>query len=418
MKRLSLFLTPRLPDTLAGAVSSALTLNFKDPQVERAYRKDLFRKSLGQIRLALILGILLYGVFGALDAYLIPDAAQLAWAIRYLMILPFATGVLLLSYTRFFEPLAETAVALISLIDGLGIVAMVAAASPPGNYLYYAGLLLVVTFNLTFLRPRFPVATASAWIHFGLYEVTALWISQTPTAILVNNTFFFVAFNVIAMMANYSLESYMRSDFLQRQIIREQTERLEENLSEVERRRREAEAHAQIDSLTGLYNRRYFFAMLDFVCNRDRRSPGNTSVLLMDLDHFKTINDTYGHLVGDQVLQGVSQTMRFGIRQGDIPCRYGGEEFAILLPQADLGVATAVGERLREILARTLIPTDKGQIGVTTSVGVACLDEHDEGYEVLLERADKALYTAKRAGRNRVCAAGEADEARQPLPNS
>ena len=169
MKRFLLFLTPRLPDTLAGAVSSALTLNFKDPLVERAYRKDLFRKSLGQIRLALILGILLYAVFGALDAYLIPDAAQLAWAIRYLMILPFATGVLLLSYTRYFEPLAGTAVALISLIGGLGIVAMVAAASPPGNYLHYAGLLLVVTFNLTFLRPRFPVATASAWIHFGLY---------------------------------------------------------------------------------------------------------------------------------------------------------------------------------------------------------------------------------------------------------
>ncbi len=390
-------------------MGSPLTLTFRDLDVERAYRNDLLQKSLGQLRLALVLGILLYAAFGALDAYLIPDTAQLAWIIRFGVIVPFASGVLALTYTRYHESVGETAVALAGLVSGLGIVAMVAAASPPGNYLYYAGLLLVVTFNLTFLRPRFPIAFALAWIHFGLYEATAIWVSHTPTAILVNNTFFFGAFNVIAMMTNYSLESYTRSDFLQRTIIREQTERLEENLIEVERRRREAEAHAQIDPLTGLYNRRHFFAMLDYTCNRDRRSPRDLSVLIMDLDHFKRINDTFGHLVGDQVLQSVAQMMRFGIRQGDIPCRFGGEEFAILLPQANLSVAAAVGERLRDILERTTIPTDKGPIQVTTSIGVAALREDEEGFDALLERADSALYLAKNGGRNQVRSAAGAN---------
>ncbi len=416
MRGFGSFLTRWLPPSLAAEVSSPFFLTFRDADRERAYRDDHFTRSLGQLRAALALGIAMYAAFGVLDGYLIPDVAQTAWLIRYALVVPLASLVLALSYTRHFRAMMEATTALVMFVASLGIVAMVAIAEPPGNYLYYAGLLLVVTFMMTFLRPRFPIATALAWITFLLYEITAVWGGRVPTTILVSNTVFFAAFTVVAMLANYTLESLVRSDFLQRQVIQDQARRLEENLFEVELRRREAEAHAQIDSLTGLYNRRHFFAMLDYACNRDRRTPRELSVLLMDLDHFKHVNDTFGHLVGDEVLQSVAQIMRFGIRQGDVPCRYGGEEFAILLPQASLTVATMVGERLREILERTTIPTDKGPILITTSVGVASLADDEEGFEALLERADGALYTAKREGRNQVRVASATDPATRALP--
>lgn len=409
-------LTQWLSQPLAAAVKSPFWLTFKDPEREKAYRDDYYVRSLGQIRVALVLGVAMYALFGVLDGYLIPYAAGTAWLIRYAIVVPLGAIVFALSYTRYFRAWMEGLIAFVVLVGSVGIVAMAAIAESPGNYLYYAGLLLAVTFNLTFLRPRFPIATALAWITFALYEITAVWGGRVPIAILVNNTVFFAAFNVVDMLANYSLESLVRSDFLQRQIIQEQAHRLEENLFEVELRRREAEAHAQIDPLTGLYNRRHFFAMLDYACNGDRRTPRDLSVLIMDLDHFKHVNDTFGHLVGDQVLQSVAQIMRFGIRQGDVPCRYGGEEFAILLPQANLTVATMVGERLREIVERTTIPTDKGPILITTSVGVASLTDDEEGFEALLERADGALYTAKREGRNRVRVANFTDPAARALP--
>ncbi len=400
-------LTRQLPELLAAAVRNPFSLTFVDGESERAYREDRFAKLLGPTRMALVLGILLYSAFGALDRYLIPEAVDVAWFIRFAIICPVALAVLAASFARRFRPWIEQATVLSGLVAGFGIVAMVAYADPPGNYLYYAGLLLVVTFNLVLLRPHIPIAAGVAVVMFAAYEVTAIWVSPSPTAIIISNTVFFLAFDALALMANYSLEAYTRNDFLQRRVIQEQTARLEENLVDVERRRREAEEHAQIDPLTGLYNRRHFFAMLDYSCRPGWQSARELSVLLLDLDHFKHINDTYGHRVGDQVLQSTAQAMRFGIRQGDVASRHGGEEFAILLPGADLPTATAVAERLREMVERTAIPTDKGAIYITLSVGVATLSMGDADFDALLERADLALYAAKDAGRNRVCVAPE-----------
>ena len=396
-------LTRRLPTLLAESVREPFTLTFRAAEVEHAYRQDRALKLIGQTRLALVMGILMYAMFGALDRYLIPEAADLAWWIRFAIVCPVATAVVGLTFVRRLQRWQELATVVSGLIGGVGIVAMVASAKPPGSYLYYAGLLLVVTFNLVLLRPRIGVAAGIAVAIFSAYEITAIWINPTPTAILINNTFFFVAFVVLALMANYLLEVYMRSDFLQRRVIQAQTLRLEEHLAEVEIRRREAEEHAQIDPLTGLYNRRHFFAMLDYTCRPGwQKGPWNLSVLLLDLDHFKRINDTFGHRIGDQVLQSIAQALRFGICQGDVASRHGGEEFAILLPNANAETAAAVAERLRLMIEATVIPTDKGAIRCTVSIGVATLTDRDGDFDALLERADRALYAAKNGGRNQV----------------
>ncbi len=393
------------PESLAGAAYSPLTLVFRDSQLEHDFREDRYLHLLGTLRLAMILGVVMYAVFGALDRILIPEAATLAWIIRFGFAIPLALGLFGLSYTRHFKARMEAAIVAIGLTGGLGIVVMIAYARAPGNYLYYAGLLLMVMYSVAMLRPRFPVATGVAIVVFVAYEATAILGGAYPPAILISNTFFFLSFNVVAMFASYSLERYMRSDFLQRRTIRQQNESLEVNLLQVEARRREAEAHAQLDPLTGLFNRRHFFSMLDYSCQLNGRGTHALSVLILDLDHFKQVNDTYGHLIGDQVLQSVSQILRFGLRQGDVVCRYGGEEFAVLLPKSDLETAVAVGERIRQSLAATLIPTDKGPITLTASVGAACLNEADVDLDALLERADRALYAAKNGGRNQVQAA-------------
>ena len=307
------------------------------------------------------------------------------------------------SYSRDFRPLREIAITFTGFVGGCGIAAIVALAPPPGNYLYYAGLLLCAMFYFTFLRLRFVTATILAWIILALYEVIAIWIYYTPSAILINNTFFFVAFNITGMLVNHSMESYARSDFLQRNIIHQQKEHLRGTLLEVEQRRREAEEISQLDPLTNLFNRRHFFSMVEYKSIKNRRFLYDLSVMILDLDYFKLVNDTHGHVVGDQVLRDIARIIKGSVRQVDIACRYGGEEFAILLPQTGIDTAIGVGHRLRETIERTAMQTDKGLVPVTVSIGVACLSGNEEiDFDTLIERADAALYAAKNAGRNQM----------------
>ncbi|GAA4978912.1 sensor domain-containing diguanylate cyclase [Kineococcus glutinatus] len=157
---------------------------------------------------------------------------------------------------------------------------------------------------------------------------------------------------------------------------------------------------AGTDGLTGLANRRTFDAGLDGHLARAERTGSPCSVLLIDLDHFKSVNDRHGHLAGDEVLTALAGVLAAGSRPGDLPARYGGEEFAVVLPDTDADAATAVAERLRAAVERM-----PASVPVTASVGVAtCGPRHRTAVE-LLAAADEALYEAKAAGRNRVVAA-------------
>ena len=160
------------------------------------------------------------------------------------------------------------------------------------------------------------------------------------------------------------------------------------------------------DPLTGLYNRRYLEEMLDREIRRAARAEQSLGLLMLDLDHFKKFNDTYGHDAGDTVLRESGTFLAKSIRAEDIVCRFGGEEFVIILPTANLSAACARGERIRSKL-RELTVLHQGQsLGmVTVSVGVAALPEHGTSPRELLEAADAALYRAKREGRDRVVAA-------------
>lgn len=160
------------------------------------------------------------------------------------------------------------------------------------------------------------------------------------------------------------------------------------------------------DSLTGLYNRWYVMEKIDSEMNRALRHGSPMSLLMIDLDHFKQVNDSFGHIVGDQVLKTVGQVLKDSCRVYDVPGRYGGEEFCIILPETQLGNTRQVAERIRSRLAATELSVGKESITVTASIGVAGMDSvANEGVvsaTALIERADRALYSAKHHGRNRV----------------
>jgi diguanylate cyclase (GGDEF)-like protein len=160
---------------------------------------------------------------------------------------------------------------------------------------------------------------------------------------------------------------------------------------------------AALDSLTGAYNRNFGLTRLREEFNRAVRANTSLGVLMMDLDHFKLINDTYGHLVGDRVLARVAESTRRALREGDLLIRYGGEEFLVILPGASGANSFQLGERVRCLTAEMGVKEGEQLIRLTTSLGVTAFPEDQVEDELeLIKHADEALYTAKHQGRNQV----------------
>ncbi|MBI1392159.1 MAG: PleD family two-component system response regulator [Alphaproteobacteria bacterium] len=163
---------------------------------------------------------------------------------------------------------------------------------------------------------------------------------------------------------------------------------------------------AVTDQLTGLYNRRYLASHLSAMFDRAQWTGQPLSVMILDLDHFKAINDTYGHDAGDAVLQEFSDRIRASVRAIDLACRYGGEEFLVAMPDTDKKLASVVAERLREEVAnRPVILNDgRDELVVTVSIGISSTEDNaaEDSAQKLIKRADEALYAAKAGGRNRV----------------
>lgn len=166
----------------------------------------------------------------------------------------------------------------------------------------------------------------------------------------------------------------------------------------------ELSALVATDALTGLFNFRHFKAMLQTEMDRSKRSGIPTSLAMVDLDHFKRVNDNYGHEIGNQALQHLADILMSEVRTTDIVCRYGGEEFAMIFPETHLNLAVKVADRIRnQIASRPLIVEDK-EIAITASMGISVymktsvLDIDD-----FIESVDKYLYEAKQSGRNCIC---------------
>ncbi len=197
--------------------------------------------------------------------------------------------------------------------------------------------------------------------------------------------------------------STLRTDYI---LLSERLQLLEKENTELASRNRALAEVSSKDTLTGLFTRWYVLDKIEVELNRSLRHGSPMSLMMLDIDNFKQINDRFGHQSGDQVLQTVGQIMRDSCRVYDIPGRYGGEEFCLMLPETRIENSLAVAERIRLRLESTAVHFLGEAIHVTTSIGVAAIDSVPEeglfGAASLIERADRALYRAKDGGRNRV----------------
>jgi two-component system cell cycle response regulator len=202
---------------------------------------------------------------------------------------------------------------------------------------------------------------------------------------------------------DYVLRSADRNELIARvrtQIRRKRyTERLRDNVQY-------SMELAITDPLTGLFNRRYMESHVGTLMDRSAVRGKSVSVLVLDVDYFKSVNDSFGHDAGDDVLREFADRLKASIRGIDLACRYGGEEFVVVMPDTDLGIAAMVAERIRRRMASEPFPIEGGKrtIEVTISVGIAARMGAKDTAALMLKRADEALYRAKRDGRNRVAA--------------
>jgi diguanylate cyclase (GGDEF)-like protein len=189
------------------------------------------------------------------------------------------------------------------------------------------------------------------------------------------------------------------------QAAREEVEKVNRELSarleEIQLLHVQLQEQAIRDPLTNCYNRRFLIENLEREFSRALREDYPISIIMLDIDHFKNVNDTFGHSAGDEVLRAAGQIMLLYNRQSDIVARYGGEEFILMLPNMPLQTAISRAEELREMILSSQHKVGENTIQVTASMGVAGFPEHGRVYEEVIQAADKALYVAKNSGRNR-----------------
>ena len=400
--------TQRASEDVMKPEIHAFSLSFDRP-VEREFMDDYLKKSLGQVRLTLIIGTLFYCGFGILDAAVAPGATKTLWAIRFAGFLPFSAVVYLLTYLRLFGRIWQGAMALWGLAGGLGIVGMIGAVQGEARDSYYAGLIMVFIVLYTWSRVRFIWATLTGWLIVVAYEALTIGVLHSPSQVVWTHNFFFIGSNILGMLACYSIERYARADFLMAHLLQEEQEKVRRANQELNERNEELKGLAEFDDLTKIPNRRMFEQELKRGWRRMVRTSRPLTLLLCDVDNFKAFNDTYGHQSGDECLVKVARAVQGSARRpGDYAARYGGEEFAVILQDTGIEGAQHVAERICQTVRNLAIVHAGSTVAknVTISVGAASImPTHEREPQALVRKADECLYQAKGEGRNRVVVA-------------
>ena len=256
-------------------------------------------------------------------------------------------------------------------------------------------LLGCISVSLLFLLPP-ATAIGSMLLAYALFFVGLGFTQPDEILLLTNRANGFGATMLALVMSLTMWNRNTQYNLLQRELtVRNAT---------LEKQQADLLWLATRDALTGLFNRGEFMRLAEQELLRTRRNGGNTGVIVIDLDHFKAVNDQYGHPAGDKVLVHVAQALRDGVRNTDIVARIGGEEFIVLLPQTDIDATMVLAQKLRQLLRSSAARVNSDlQVTITASFGVACMPSgHNGSVTALYAAADNALYEAKRAGRDQV----------------
>lgn len=367
--------------------------------IEREFEAAVSQTNMGGLWITAVLCVVLLPLFWALDWVVIPHAVWLTLWLRLLCAA--GAGALLLAHAlapgrlvRHLVPLSAGYMLMVVMCIAFMSFMHDGYESP-----YYAGISIVVLCVGVFFSWRTGTAilfNAAVYLIYMAPLLLGLLPVKDPSQVLTSQ-FFLLTSMGIAIVAQYRSQQRLHGECL----IKIKERRLTAEIEQM----------ASTDALTGLCNRRQFFTLAQAEFERARRYGHPLSLVMLDVDHFKHVNDTHGHGVGDEVLRAVARRIVDGMRQADIAARYGGEEFVIMLPETPGAAATQMfGERLRSRVSDAPIDTSAGRLEVTISMGVATVQADRETLANALKRADEALYAAKRAGRNRVV------QAHDPMP--
>ena len=221
-----------------------VTLSFSGSMApyEKEYLEDYFLKSLVPFRFSLVLAMIFYGAFAFLDATSVPALKQVFWFIRFGLVFPVLIAVFAFSFSEVFKKYMQLVISFIMFLTGFGIIVMIIFAAKVSNYSYYAGLILIFIFGYTFIKARFIYASLAGWLIVISYEISAIWISQTPIEILINNNYFFISANIIGMFISYFLELSSRNDFYMRRLLQQEQEKVQAANNALEKRVKERTA--------------------------------------------------------------------------------------------------------------------------------------------------------------------------------
>lgn len=289
---------------------------------------------------------------------------------------------------------------LVGIFFSIGVIANYNLGLSSGNYLYFAMCILLSSTFLTLKSTLFVLLgiivtqiTFMLLTHLGIITFTiAPEIQFTNPHFWSTHIIAFITIIASPIIILGWLNTLLKSS----------EDALRESNKALEKAQQKLSYLAQTDELTSLPNRRALFSYTRNEFKKYQRQQGSFSVLMLDIDYFKRVNDTYGHEIGDMVLKAVANVLSKQVRDYEIVARTGGEEFVIILLEKDINLSTQVAERIRKAIERIKIPYEDDVIKVTISIGVTQMMNTDTKFENILQRADACLYKAKNSGRNKV----------------
>lgn len=374
---------------------------FVDPATEQAFRKHVEPTMARHLRVAVLIWAALLLLFGLLDYQ------GLGWSegFAHLMLARAGAAMFLCGFAwrlRRHPELASSGYGVSALAVIGFLMFFIIYFARPDITIWNIGVTLILLISLFLFIPGrvYPSLLAALFGIAGTLYCIALKGSTAAT--LVGLSFILLLPVIVGFAAALRLQLVQRQQFsLYSQVIAANRE-LE---AEIERRKaleEELKRQATTDPLTGLFNRRQYEMLFHREWERCNRLREHLSLCVVDLDHFKQINDSYGHDLGDKVLVHVANLFTRTLRQSDVIGRFGGEEFILLLPDTDITQARHVVGRLREQLEVTPVPVQEADIKLTATFAVTEVRKDDQGINDVIRRADQALYEGKKAGRNQV----------------
>ena len=378
---------------------------FKDAALETSFRRSMQSQTTQQLRIALFAISVLVMLFVLFDYQLLGLSTN--FYVLSGMRLVVALASLLLAVSLTFSTRALNSTIPLNLVCFLLVTSQIFIVPfrPETIFTQIAAVAIITTALYLFLPNRFPwVVAFSVYLGVGfLLASHVLKLFELPG--IIGSGLVLILANVIGMLTASRLNRLQRTQFTALLAERDANQNLQKEIEERQRLEENLRYLAQTDDLTGLNNRRWFFELAEQELRHTRRMGTPLGLCMLDIDHFKSVNDLHGHAAGDQVLKIVATLCRQELRASDIIGRFGGEEFVIVLPDSNLAATCITAERLRNRLALFQLPEAFNGLRLTMTAGVTQVSPGEPSLEPALLRADHALYKGKSQGRNTVVVA-------------